>query len=791
MDEAWRQCRAAALKAGGETWRAWIDAHPGGVPTLAEIGASVMRKREAMDARRAAHKARKAAAKPPRPGGGVAGGRRGRGGGGSQSGSPGPAAASESHSALSDPSALPSPSDADASQARPFLPPAKRPPPSGPDNPILATGLKYVPKSKSDKPLKKKRMLGACDKHASSNASSNQQAMLVECPLQPQPQLPPLPPRSGGGGGEGFGNGSPGTSLGTDPLGVPSWPTELGALMELREFILTAASVQERSDLEALFREDPAAWLALTAWTYRVKETGPDGRERPAAVRDVPFVPWPVQVSSIRRIAACVRDGRDVVIRKSRDMGASWLVVGLAAWGWLFHGWQSLLVSRVEDNVDRTGDPDSLFWKVDYILASQPSWLLPCPVDQMRKGGSFRQHMVLRHPTSGATIAGQASGAHIGRGGRRTFVLFDEFAALEDDEAAWRSASDTTSCRIALSTPIGYGTRYDKLVQEARGTGNPELVEMLYWHHPEKAKGAETKVDFDGTVTGVTGGTYVWTPWLGDQLRKRDKVDLAQNVFAEAMGAGAAFFPSVAVTAHRREFGREPRRANWVSGRWVDSPTGRWRLWGDPEVSSYSVGIDPAYGTGNHASAVAVLDASTRRMVAMMVDANITPADLAAEVADVCRGCFREAVVAWEVNGPGQSLQRDFEAQRFHRVWKPRREGKSTHGIVDRIGWVSSEQSKRLLLGNLSRAVQQGEVVVPCTGTLDEMLAYVLDGNGRVIPGRLRDESTGARENHGDRVIALALAWLAADDAPVPGQEDEVYADGSAGDLLKHWEVFR
>jgi hypothetical protein len=103
---------------------------------------------------------------------------------------------------------------------------------------------------------------------------------------------------------------------------------------------------------------------------------------------------------------------------------------------------------------------------------------------------------------------------------------------------------------------------------------------------------------------------------------------------------------------------------------------------------------------------------------------------------------------------------------------------------------VSSESSKRILLGNLSRAVQQGEVIVPCTGTLDEMLAYVLDGNGRVIPGRLRDESTGARENHGDRVIALALAWMALDDAPVPGQERPDYAPGSAGELLKHWEVF-
>ncbi|NDF54280.1 MAG: hypothetical protein EB145_08810 [Proteobacteria bacterium] len=183
-----------------------------------------------------------------------------------------------------------------------------------------------------------------------------------------------------------------------------------------------------------------------------------------------------------------MKDGRDVVIRKSRDMGASWLVVGLAVWGWMFHGWQVLLVSRVEDGVDRTGDPDSLFWKVDYLVGSQPRWLLPCDVSMLKKGGNWRQHMVLRHPLSGATIAGQASSAHIGRGGRRTFVLFDEFAALEDDDAAWRSASDTASCRIALSTPIGYGTRYDKLVNEARGTGNPELVEMLYSTTPRRPR---------------------------------------------------------------------------------------------------------------------------------------------------------------------------------------------------------------------------------------------------------------------------------------------------------------
>jgi len=154
-----------------------------------------------------------------------------------------------------------------------------------------------------------------------------------------------------------------------------------------------------------------------------VKEIDATGRERPVITPHTPFVLWDCQRVAASEIIAGVRDGRDVVVRKTRDMGASWLLSAIAVWGWMFHGWQSLLVSRVEDLVDRTGDPDSLFWKVDYLIASQPEWLLPAKPERFAKGGEWRQHMMLRHPESGATIAGQASTEHIGRGGRRTLIL--------------------------------------------------------------------------------------------------------------------------------------------------------------------------------------------------------------------------------------------------------------------------------------------------------------------------------------------------------------------------------
>jgi len=38
---------------------------------------------------------------------------------------------------------------------------------------------------------------------------------------------------------------------------------------------------------------------------------------------------------------------------------------------------RSCLVSRVEDLVDKTDDPKSLFWKIDFIHKHLPKWLMP------------------------------------------------------------------------------------------------------------------------------------------------------------------------------------------------------------------------------------------------------------------------------------------------------------------------------------------------------------------------------------------------------------------------------
>jgi hypothetical protein len=564
-----------------------------------------------------------------------------------------------------------------------------------------------------------------------------------------------------------------------------------------KKFLDTTTTSQSQADFRALFIDDMCLWLKLTGWTYAPKEVDMvTGREVPSQKPHRPYVLWPCQESAVLQIISGVETGRDVVVRKSRDMGASWLLASVAAWGWLFKGWQTLLVSRVEDGVDRPGDPDSLLWKVDYLLQCQPPWLLPMPHEELlRRGSDTRQHMMLRNPVSGATIAGQASTAHVGRGGRRTMIVFDEFAAMGEAEAAWRSAADATACRIAVSTPLGSGTQYATLVRLARTQGDPRLVELLYTDHPAKGLGAETRIDTDGRVTGTAGGEYVWTPWLSEQLKRRDTVDMAQNVFANEVGSGSNFFTPSVVTSHMNEYAMPADRCELLRGKWISSPHGRWRVFRNGDINrEYVMFADPSYGTGSANAAICVMDAESREVVAEFADPNIPPHDLALEMVDVAMTAYRgrrHPLIGWEVNGPGAALHHDFQRIGYTSVYRQRIVGTTTERLTVRIGWNSSRRAKRTLLGSLSRAISQGDIRIPSEDTLREMLDYVILDDGSIEAASVRDISSGARESHGDRVIALAGALMLCEEGVGPERSVDPLPGNSLGVILHHNEVFR
>ena len=120
--------------------------------------------------------------------------------------------------------------------------------------------------------------------------------------------------------------------------------------------------------------DDVLFWINYFCWTH-------NPRLDPAVI---PFVTYPFQDEAIREIEEAIRSGHDVVIEKSRDMGASWLNVLVPLHQMQFDPMKSFLfVSRNESYVDEQGNPKSLFWKMDFLLKHQPKWLKPTSV--MRK----------------------------------------------------------------------------------------------------------------------------------------------------------------------------------------------------------------------------------------------------------------------------------------------------------------------------------------------------------------------------------------------------------------------
>ena len=112
-----------------------------------------------------------------------------------------------------------------------------------------------------------------------------------------------------------------------------------------------------------------------------------------------PFITWDFQDQAVLDMKKAIENGEDVIIEKSRDMGATWIVVTLLCWFWMLSpGFEALIGSRKEDLVDNF-QKDSLFGKFDYLIKSMPSWLKPKGWNP-RKCRNFLKIKVFQHYSS-------------------------------------------------------------------------------------------------------------------------------------------------------------------------------------------------------------------------------------------------------------------------------------------------------------------------------------------------------------------------------------------------------
>src|SRR6185369_10074150 len=105
--------------------------------------------------------------------------------------------------------------------------------------------------------------------------------------------------------------------------------------------------------------------------------------------------------------------------------------------------------SAKADKVDRSDDPDSLFFKARFFMDNLPP--------ELRGGYDPNKHtsyMRMRWPNTNATLTGEA-GDNIGRGGRKSIYGIDEAAHLEHPALVESSLLSTANCRLDFSSVAG------------------------------------------------------------------------------------------------------------------------------------------------------------------------------------------------------------------------------------------------------------------------------------------------------------------------------------------------
>lgn len=271
--------------------------------------------------------------------------------------------------------------------------------------------------------------------------------------------------------------------------------------------------------LKAFYKDNPAQFIIDWGVTY-----DPRNIER-GLPSYIPFLLFPKQEEWIHWLMDGWKSQEPSITEKTRDMGMSWLMMGLSCSLGLHNNGLSVGVgSRKEEYVDQIGNPKGLFEKGRMFLSGLPP--------EFRGGWIREKHSPFKRlilPETGSVITGEA-GDGIGRGDRTSLYFVDESAFLERPQLVDASLSATTNSRNDISTPNGMGNSFAQ-----RRHGGRIRVFTFHWRDDPR------KDD----------------KWYNKQLEILDAVTVAQEIDIDyAASVEGVVIPSAwvqsAVDAHKK-----------------------------------------------------------------------------------------------------------------------------------------------------------------------------------------------------------------------------------------------
>lgn len=585
---------------------------------------------------------------------------------------------------------------------------------------------------------------------------------------------------------------------------VPDDPVE-NAAWRAETIRITSINPAVRRDVLRLCAADFWYWSKGFAFVHEPRILDDNAKELSTKVA---FLPWPHQIPIVDRILA-VLGKRDLRIVKSRAQGASWLIVLIFIWCWLFmRGFKGNLVSKDEDSVDKRNDMNSLMAKGDWLIAQLPEWMAGVRNRDWRR--NHTSHTLAKDDGETA-ITGFSCTADVGSGGRATVFALDEHAKHPrgPDKQALASTQPITRCRIFISTPKGMDGAFHEIIHDDT-IAEPVLI--LNWvDNPTQNRGLYRIVN--GRPVAVDESKYGPLPeeycdrkaWnrLKTKLLERgydltsgrsrsawydseclrpgaDPIMIAQEYDMDFGSSVARYFSESLVARLKAQTVRMCLRGEFyvdrenLVGKWSENEDGRFKLWcelnsvGHPPPGDYIVGCDVAAGIGGSMSSnstIAVFNRRTGKKVLSFASPAVLPYDLAELAIAVCRWFLshdgRPAFLIWEVNNYGNEFRIRVERSDFNFYY--RRKSKDANLFsrdTQHGGYHTSRRSA--LLGPYREALLEGFFSNPDPESVEELRQYEMgpDGEPVHVAEKTRD-SSGAKGAHGDRVICDSLVWHA------------------------------
>lgn len=230
-------------------------------------------------------------------------------------------------------------------------------------------------------------------------------------------------------------------------------------------------SAEKVAALRTFYREDPAQFI--DDWGCTFDPRNPE-KGLPAVI---PFRLFPKQREWVEWVVGKWKAQKPGLTEKSRDCGASWLSVALGCTLCLFN--DGVVIgygSRKEEYVDKLDSPKSLFYKARLFMKYLPP--------EFKPGWDARTdapHMRLKFTATGSMITGEA-GDGIGRGDRASIYFVDESAFLERPTLVEASLSQTTNCRIDISSANGMANPF----AQKRHSGKIDVFTFHWRDDPRK-----------------------------------------------------------------------------------------------------------------------------------------------------------------------------------------------------------------------------------------------------------------------------------------------------------------